>query len=361
MATPRRTHTSICLLVASSVFACGKEEPKVSPQPTAQPSPASVDAAAVTAPTDAESSSGKITISVSKPKAPGSGFAKRCAIGGSPLASTCTGGSKGVAIDKAGVVYVVNEKHLHRYKPVAGEPCKLEPDGEPIELPPDDPTSAPRPQTVGKGPLYMRSGGVAWELVQTPDEIYVHDFLVGLFRVDRGKVEPACTEVFGFRTITKLGKRLVGKRGGIEELVLGKAGKCKAKSAGIDDKARDDIYAVGDKLYSGFSKLVRYDAAPTELAAKARFCAITAMTACGDGACILDHNCPKIVQLAPDGSLLREIDSDKLFDTRPWSLDAAATAADGSVYLYARHRDKVGDKETCEAAVYAVPAAVFAR
>lgn len=310
------------------------------------------------APTDAEASGGKITISVVEPKAPGTGYAKRCAIVGPPLATSCSGGSKGVAVDKAGVVYVVNDKHLHRYKRVEGDPCKLEPSGEPLELPPDH----PRPQPLGKGPVYMRSGGVAWELVQTPDAIYVRDFLAGLFRVDRGKLEPACTEIFGFRSLVKHGKRLLGTRNGIEEVTLGKGGKCKAKSAGIDDKARDELHVAGDKLYSGFSKLARYDGkSKIELAAK--LCALTAMTACGDGdVCALDHNCPKLVQLGADGSVLREIDSQALFDTRPWSLDAAVTAADGTVLLYARHRDAAaGGKDVCEAAIYAVPAAVFAR
>ena len=294
------------------------------------------------APTDADTSAGKITISIAKPRTPGSGYAKRCAVSGAPLTTTCIGGSTGVAIDKAGTLYVANEGSLHRF--TVGEDCTLAPAGEPLALPPNN----PRPQVVGKGPIYMRSGGVAWELAQTTDAVYVHDFLVGLFRVDRGKVEPACTEQFGFRTFAKAGKRLLAERRGIEEITLGAKGKCKAKSAGIDDKARE-LFVARDRVYTKFDDL------------GVRLCAVTAMTACGDGACIVDHNCPKIVQLAADGSVLREIDDDKLFDKRPWSLDGAATARDGTVYLYARHRDKVGDKDVCEAAVYAIPPAVFER
>ena len=292
--------------------------------------------------TDAGASPGKITISVTKPKAPGTGFAKRCAVGGPPLATTCTGGSKGIAIDDAGTIYVVNEQQLHRY--TAAEDCKLTPAGEPIEMPGDN----PRPQVVGKGPVYMRSGGVAWGLARAGDAIYAHDFLVGLFRVYRGKVEPACTPEFGFHGFVKVGKRLLALRKGVEEIALGKAGACKAKSARIDDKARA-LFAVGDRTYTKLDDL------------GVRLCSPAAMAACGDGACILDHNCPQLVQLGPDGAVLRTIDGDQLFDVRPWSIDGLATATDGSVYVYARHRDNVDDKEVCEAAVYRIPPAVFAR
>src|SRR5688572_18427572 len=185
MAAPQRTHTSTRLLGILALLGCGKDEPKLSTQP---PSPPAQDAAAVAAPTDAGDNKNKITITVDKPKAPGSGLAKRCAISGPPLETPCTGSSTGIAFDKAGVLYLVNEKQLRRFN--VTEPCTLAPEGEPLELPPDN----PRPQPLGKGPVYMRSGGVAWELVQTPDAIYAHDFLVGLFRVDRGKPEPTCTE-----------------------------------------------------------------------------------------------------------------------------------------------------------------------
>src|SRR5678816_4469945 len=116
--------------------------------------------------------------------------------------------------------------------------------------------------------------------------------------------------------------------------------KCKVKSAGIDDKQRDKLFVVHDTLFAGFSKLVRYEGKKTDdVAPDTRFCAIEAMTACGDGACVLDHNCPKLTQLAADHSVVREIDSDKLFDTPPYSLVTAATAPDGTVYMYALHRD----------------------
>lgn len=328
------------------VSACSKDAPAPPPPP-----PVTVDAAVVAPPTDAAESANKITITVAKPKAPGSGFAKRCAIAGAPLATTCTGGSKGIAIDKAGLVYVANEKHLHRYKLV--EACRLEPVGEPIELPPDN----PRPQRID-GPVYMRSGGAAWQPLAAKGAVYVHDFLGGLFRVERDAVTPACTELFGFRSIVHVRGKFLGKRNGVEELALGKRGKCTAKLHG-KEKHRFELFAARDKLYTGFSELFG-ESGRIDLG-KTRLCALTAMTACGDGACLLDHNCPKLVQLGPDDAVLRELDADKLFDTRPYSLDDAVATADGHVLLYARHRDTVDAKATCEAAIYYVPAAAFAR
>ena len=337
MATPRRAHTNIRLLVVLGFSACAEDKPA----PIKQAPPPVADAAPVVATTDAGASPGKITISVTPPKAPGSGLAKRCAVGGPPLATACIGGSKGIAIDAAGTIYVTNEQQLHRY---TDDDCKLTPAGDPIDLPADN----PRPQVVGKGPVYMRSGGVAWGLARAGDAIYVHDFLVGLFRVDRGKVEPVCTQEFGFHKFARVGKRLLAQRKGIEEITIGKAGKCKAKSAGVDDKARM-LFAVRDRAYTKLDDL------------GVRLCHASAMAACGDGACILDHNCPQVIQLDAAGAVLRTIDGDKLFDTRPWSVDGLATAADGTVYIYARHRDKVGDKEVCEAAVYRMHAATFGR
>lgn len=296
------------------------------------------------APADAAPSAGKLEISIVPPSAPATAFARRCTVGGAPLTAPCTGGSHGVALDRAGTLYVANEGAVHRFEIDHTDGCALAPAGEPIALPPDN----PRPQVLGKGPVYMRSGGVAWALVPAPDAVYAHDFLVGLYRVDRGKPEPACTTEFGFRTFAWAGKRLLGLRKGVEQVTPGARGACKAKSAAIDDKARA-LFAAAGRVYTQLDDL------------GVRICAATAMTACGDGACIVDHNCPKLVQIAADGAVLRTLPAERLFEARPWSVDGAATGRDGTVYLYARHRDKVGDTHVCEAAVYAIPPAVFAR
>ena len=328
MASPRRTHTSTALVAVLGIFGCDKKAAPAPEPPAPVAAPVAIDAAPVAVATDAATSSGKITISVIEPKPAGSGFAKRCAIGGTPLATDCIGGSKGVAFDAKGRLYVANAGLVHRY--TVGDDCTLEPVDQ-IELPPNN----PRPQTVGKGPIYMRSGGVAWEPVRAGDAVYVHDFLVGLYRIDRGKPEPACTTEFGFREIAFANKKFYGKRRDVEVITPG--AKCTAKPA-------------KDTPPHALRKLDLPD-----------LCAATAATPCGDGTCILDHNCPQLFQLGPDDALVRTISSDKLFDVRPWSLDGAATAPDGRVALYARFRDRIDGKDTCEAAVYMIPAAVFAR
>lgn len=283
-------------------------------------------------------------------------LAKRCVLGGDPLAADCVGGSTGIALGKDGLLYVADGQVVRRYRRAPGDSCNFEPTGEPIQLPPDN----PRPQPLGKGPVYMRSGGAAWHLVRGGDAIYAHDFLGGLFRIDHGKPEPACVDVFGYNSAAALGKKLLVARGEILELKLGK--HCKAVSAKLADKARGSLYAVRDKLYlANGSELTRFDGTTqTKLGEGTRICYATALTACGDGACVLDSNCMQMIQLAADGKVLRVLDDDKLFATRPWSIAEAATSDAGDVYVLARHRDKTNDKEICEAAIYELPAAAFA-
>jgi hypothetical protein len=313
------------------------------------------------------------------------GLARRCVLGGAPLATECAGGGGRIAVGKDGLLYVVAGKEVRRYKRAEGttgaagaagsasrtsaagaagsastasaaiRECRFEPSGEPIQMPPDN----PRPQSID-GPVYMRSGGAAWNVVAAGDAVYAHDFLGGLFRIDRGKPEPACEDVFGYGSVAVLGKRFLVVRRGIEELKLGK--KCKAVSAKLDDKARGNLYAIGGTLYAtSGSSLSRYDGAtPTKLGEGTRICFASSLTACGDGVCLVDNNCMQVVQLGADGKVLRAIDDDKLFATRPYSLADAATSPGGDVYVLARHRDKTNNKEICEAAVYELPAAAFA-
>ena len=306
-------------------------------------------------PSDAGESN-RITITVEKAHPAGSGLAKRCVLGGDPLVSDCVGGSAGVAAGKSGELYVVAGTQVHRYRRAAGEGCRFDPDGAPIDLP-KQPTRA---QSLD-GPVYMRSGGPEWHLASAGDAIYAYDFLAGLYRID-ARPAPVCTTVFGYNTLAVAGKRLLVARNGIEQLAPGP--HCTAHAAGIDVKARGDVYAIADHLYdvpsAGGSEVVRYDHGKRETIAQgARICSIVGMAACGAGVCLADNNCMQLVQLAADGSVQRTIESSKLFDQRPWSLGALLTERDGSVLVLARHRDKPGDKEVCEAAVYELPAALF--
>jgi hypothetical protein len=362
LAFPPRLQRIPHVLVGIAMFsACAKKEPanhEVAEHEASPPAAPVVLADAAAATADAEPGS-HITISVAEPRVPGHGLARRCVLGGDPLTSDCIAGGSGVAFDKAGTLYIVAGTQVRRYKRAAGEAgdadCHYEPAGAPIELPPDN----PRPQSLD-GPVYMRSGGAAWHLTATADAIYVHDYLGGLFRIDRGKAEPACVDVFGFSAVAARGKQLLISRKGIEQLSLGK--KCVARSAKIDDKARGDVYVVHDHLYTAnVGEITRYDdKTAVKLGEGTRICSSSGFTACGDGACIADNNCMQIVQLAADGKVQRVLDDDTLFDVRPWSLEEATTRDDGSVFIYARHRDAGNGKQICETAIYELPAALFA-
>ncbi len=330
------------------VSACKKAEERAEkPAEPAKPAAVLVDAAPVAPP-----------VAPSTPPKPAkSTLAKRCTLGGDPLsADDCRGGDTGFAFGKDGVLYVVDKTVVRRFKRAEGAECSFEPSGEPTALPPEN----TRPQKLDGGPVYMRSGGPSWQLVRAGDAVFTHDYLGGLFRIDRGKAEAACVDVFGFKTLAQHGKKLLIARRGIEEIKLGK--RCKAVSAKLDDKAHGSIYSIHDRLYlASGSELSRYDgSAAVKLGEGTRICYVSALTSCGDGACIVDNNCMQIVQLGADDKVLRVLDDDKLFATRPWSLADATTSDAGDVYVLARHRDKTNDKEICEAAIYEVPAAAFA-
>lgn len=302
---------------------------------------------------------GTIKITIGEPEKKGNALAKRCTLDGDPLVGECVGGGTGLAFDAKGTLYLVDGKQVRRYTRIDGDAgCHYAEAGEAIELPPDN----PRPQSLN-GPVYMRSGGAAWHLVATEkrDAVYAHDFLGGLFRIDRGKPEAACVDVFGYDSVAARGKDLLIARKGIEKLALGK--KCKASSAKIDDKARGKLVIAGGLLHvAHYDKLTRYDGKkPTELGEGTRICSITGLAPCGDGGvCAIDNNCMQVIHFGSDGKVARVLDDDILFDTRPWSLADAATRADGSVFVYARHRDKTNGKEICEGAIYELPQALFA-
>ncbi len=300
-----------------------------------------------------------IKITIGEPKKKGTALAKRCTLDGDPLVGECIGGGTGLAFDAKQMLYLVDGTRVRRYTRVDGDTgCHYAAAGDPIELPPDN----PRPQSLG-GPVYMRSGGAAWHLVASDkrDAVYAHDFLGGLFRIDRGKPEPACVDVFGYDSVAALGKDLLVARKGIEKLALGK--KCKAVPAKIDDKARGKLVVANGKVHvASYDKLIRYDGTtPTKLGEETRICSISGVAPCGDGGvCAIDNNCMQVIHFGPDGKVTRVLDDDVLFDQRPWSLSDAATRADGAVLVYARHRDKTNGKEICEGAIYELPPALFA-
>ena len=284
-------------------------------------------------------------------------YGQRCALGGPPLVADCSGGTAGIAVTAAGELYVATGDEVRAYRRVAGEGCRYDPAGTPVKLPPE----VARSQSMG-GTFYFRAGGPAWRLAAAPGAVYAVDFLGGLVRVDRGRAEPACAGVYGYDSVAALGGRLLVRRNGIEQLALGP--HCTARSAGVDDHTFGDAYAVRGKLYladPNLGELARYDGTKrVVLTEDADACSIAGVAACGDGTCIADGNCMKVVELAADGRVQRELDAHQLFATRPYSLHGLAAVPGGSVLVLARHRDRSGDREVCEAAVYELPAALFA-
>ena len=108
--------------------------------------------------------------------------------------------------------------------------------------------------------------------------------------------------------------------------------------------------------------LVRFDGAqPATLAIDAKLCSVWAAFSCGDGACLVDGNCRAVLQLDADGKVVRKLEQDALFEPVPWSIPDAVTRPDGTVVVLARLREGHGADETCEGALYELPAALFAR
>lgn len=324
---------------------------------------ASLDVAVAAGPADAgaapvDASPGRMTLTIELDGArpPGSGLARRCSIAGDPIGERCENRG-GLAVDASGVVYVLDGAQVRRYRRASGEPCRLDPTGAPIELgPPPE-----RMQPID-GPLYLRSGDPEWKLVSDGAQVYAHDFLGGLVRIDRGKPEPTCTDVFGFYSAAKVGGRWVIDRNRGERLEPGARGACKARRLAPRLPRGATVYTRDGELHAATTReLVRYAAGEpvrTELSA----CAVTALTACGDGTCVLDRNCSQMLQIAPDGGV-RTLASRALFDQRPYTLSAAATTPGGAVLVLAQHRDRAAGSggELCEAAVYELVPAVFAR
>lgn len=366
------------LLAASLLAAAGCAKEKESERQTTAASPteravaAAPPAAAPTPPPSAavavvpaagDHGAGKITLSVTEPStAPAA--AMRCALGGDPLVVPCVG-SGTLAVTPRGALYLTGDGGtVRRYRRAAGEGCTLELDasfgaGGTLTAP----DKAPKPQTLGKGPVYMRSGGPDWQLAADGDTVYLYDLLLGLYRVDRGSAQPVCPDLQGLKGLAIDGGTAISSIDGGTRLALGK--KCKASPVTLDPKPRFGVHAVGDAAWGQIAsgKLVRYGkdgaAAATiggdDAFAPGGLCSTSAVSACGDDVCVLDGNCQKLSRFAADGTHVLERKADQLLGDRPYGFSALAPADDGGLWLLARHKDG----ETCEAALYLVPGAAL--
>ena len=302
----------------------------------------------------------RITLSIARAKPAGSGLARHCTLSGDPIANDCKRQGGSLTLDREGRLYVVAGSEVRRYRRAAApagddaRECRFEAAGPAVALP----VEPVRAQRID-GPVYMRSGGADWQLATVGDAVFAFDFLAGLYRIDRGKSEPLCVDVFGYGSIAALGGKLVIGRHGLERLALGRP--CRASSANIDDQGRGAVHVIRDHVYTTeITSIARY-AGKTRipLAEGTRLCGIVALEPCGEGVCAFDNNCMQVIQLGADDKVVRSIPGDRLFDARPYSLRSAATERDGGIVLLTTQRDVVGGTEVCEAAIYELPAALF--
>ena len=378
-ARPRRHHRpsrslgatgAIAVIVAAAAAAaCGSRSAPARDEEAAAPNPtAAAGSTGAGGPSDAgdagaapgDAAGNRITLSVEPPRRPGGGLARRCTLGGDPLTGACIGGTRGIAIDRDGVLHVAAGTAVQRYRRGDGDgACHYEPAGPALELPP-----VPERKQRIDGPVFMRSGGPEWRLSGAAGAVYAIDYLGGLHRVGPDRVEPVCPDVYGYKAVVPVGKDLVVHRGAAFEAIdLGRGAK-RCTTRRRDDLTRlSNLHAAGERLYGGASghKLVRVDGAErAPLAEGTRICTVTAVVACGEGTCVFDHNCMQLIQLDAADRVQRTLDDRKLFPARPWALHDALTTAAGDVLVLASHRDKVDGGEVCEPALYELPAALFA-
>lgn len=324
------------------ITACGSKHDDQPPAPTAtavEVAPAPADAAAA-----ADDKKPKLKFQFHELRPAGSELGKRCTVAGEPLAVACMG-SVSIALDAAGTLWTVSGKQVRRLK---GDGCAYADAGAAVDLPADN----ARPQALGKGKMYMRSGGAEWHLLADGNKVYAYDYLGGMFRIDSGKAEPFCLDVFGYSSAAIVGGKLLIAREGIEELHPGKT--CKATPAG-DAKFHGHIAAVGGKLVQATRDFqVSSGDKPLDTG---HLCSAGAMFACGGGVCVVDGNCQGIIQADPP----RKLEYDQLFAPRPWTIAAVVTKPDGTALVGATLREGQGEAATCEGALFELPAAVFNR
>jgi len=288
----------------------------------------------------------------------------RCTLDGDPLTLPCGSGGA-LAATPDGTVYVSSEAGVRRYRPSGGDGCALALDaafGVGGTLKP--PEKAAKPQVLGKGTVMLRSGGPDWQVIADGDAVYLLDFLLGLYRIDRGKAAPVCPDLQGASALAIRGDTAVAAIDHGQRLALRK--RCKATALELAPRPAFGVFAVGDGVWgkTGGGKLTRYDRAGKAVAtiggedafAPGGLCSTAAVGACGDDVCVLDTNCQKLARFAADGTFRVEREARQLFGTVPYGLSGLAPAADGGLWVLA----KLKDGETCEAAIYRVPGAAIA-
>ena len=281
------------------------------------------------------------------------GIAERCAIAGAPLLHQ----RFRLAVDSKQRIYISSGNDIHRFTLAATGPCVLEVDKSygkdgVFTVPPLPPAK----QTLGNKPIFLRSGDAEWYLSKHGDAVYAADYINGVMRIDRGKVENACPALRGLRTFASLGTSVMGPGTPATPIDLKRCRKADASS-----KIRD-AFAAGNAVWlAEMQKITIVDRTGKTQAtlgnsdtfAPDGFCAIVGISDCGDGhVCVLDGNCAKVAIYSPTGEFIAKIGRE-LFGAPPYGYYGIAADQAGNALLLVGHK---AEANKAEAAVYRVPA-----
>jgi hypothetical protein len=329
---------------------CSKESD--APAPAPPPAPGSGSAQT---PAPANDPSAGIHWKVVPARKPGqASTAQRCSIEGNPLKVEH---NISIALDGAQHVYVSDDIGFRRYQATTDGGCQLTLDrtfGQDGWLP--IPKVEPKSQRLDGGTLHFRSGGPQWSIISGGGAvIYAYDFLLGVYRIDRGKAEPVCPSIQGLTSMAVFnGTVLIGNQP-LRRLSLGVP--CKASDIA---KSGGSIFVTGKQVWLANDKTITAIDAhgkPSEVAivskdsfAPGGFCNISSVSACGDKVCVVDNNCKKIAVFNVDGSFAAEL-NDNLFDHTPYMLTAGA-GSDRGLWLGAKYHEA----NNYEGAIFWIPA-----
>jgi hypothetical protein len=266
-----------------------------------------------------------------------------------------------LAFDGDGRLYLTDaDGGLRRYTVHAEGGCRLAEDASFA----DGGRLAPPPEReVAQkldGQVHLRSGGPQWRLGGGGGAVYWHDYLLGVYRVDRGRLEPVCPELTGVRQITgDAGGVWMVTGDGIERLTAAKG--CKRTPAEVVAASRIPVLGLaggalhvttdgdGGRAIARLSDRLEVD---TTYAGVGSFdpgglCSVVGIAACGDDLCVADNNCQKVNRYAAGGDLVAELKASDATAGVPYAVRAIATAPDGAALVTVDERD---DK-TCTARI----------
>lgn len=266
-----------------------------------------------------------------------------------------------LAFDPAGRLYLTDaDGGLRRYQVHAEGGCRLEEDasfasGGRLSPPPEREVR----QRLDS-PVHMRSGGPEWRLAAGAGEVYWYDFLLGVYRVDGGTLEPVCPDLTGVRRMAGGPDAMWMVVGGAIERLTAARG-CKRTPVEVEGASRTpDLAVVAGALHvttrhDGERAVVRFSGsiapevtfAGVDSFAPGGLCSVAGIAGCGAALCVADNNCQKVNRYAADGNLLATYRLGDVLEHPPYAVRALATAPDGAALVTVEERDEA----TCTARI----------